>query len=154
MNSLKLVFDLRVWNETGDIGDNSVFWHVAEIIHDNGVCATVRFLHDDHISSGHYLSAMREITPSHNEDTQPIVFYYLITSNDHGPIFMRRNVLELDDFLHRYFGDGSAEEYKVDDPDKIPKMTQMIWNRGDTRIVEYWTCDSGSWAATIEHTIK
>jgi hypothetical protein len=53
-----LVFDDKLWNYK-DVGDNSQFWKVADILEDDGETATVRFHHDGRISRGHFLSAMR-----------------------------------------------------------------------------------------------
>jgi hypothetical protein len=62
---IKLVFDAKLWNGK-DVGDNSRFWKPAEIIEldhydEREQTATVRFLHNNRISRGHFISAMREI---------------------------------------------------------------------------------------------
>lgn len=49
-----LVFDNKLWNGK-DVGDNSQFWKLADIIEDNGYTVTVRFHHDGRISKGHFL---------------------------------------------------------------------------------------------------
>jgi hypothetical protein len=63
-----LVFDAKAWTEAGgDVGDNSCFWKEADIVeytlHDGERTATVRFLEDNRISRGHFLSGMRMELP-------------------------------------------------------------------------------------------
>lgn len=58
------VFDSKLWNWK-DVGDNSQFWKDAEIIsvyttEDGKLLADVRFLHDDRISTGHFVAGMKE----------------------------------------------------------------------------------------------
>jgi hypothetical protein len=62
---IKLVFDAKLWNGK-DSGNNSQFWRQAEILcldhyDEREQTATVRFLHNNRISRGHFISAMREV---------------------------------------------------------------------------------------------
>lgn len=62
----KLVFNAAKWGPTGDVGDNSQFWEEAEILRQyddddyHELLADVQFP-DGTISSGHFISAMRDI---------------------------------------------------------------------------------------------
>ena len=69
-----LVFDARIWKERGyDIGDNSHCWKEATIIsiqrYGRDDMASVRFHHDQHVSQGHFLSAMRNLTDDQESAT-------------------------------------------------------------------------------------
>lgn len=61
MPDLRLVFDPVLWGGR-DVGDNSQFRKVAEILDISGSgrdeVATVRFLHDGRMSRGHFTDCM------------------------------------------------------------------------------------------------
>lgn len=58
------VFDPKLWNYK-DVGDNSQFWKEATILSVEGTgirkVATVRFHHDDRVSTGHFVAGMEPV---------------------------------------------------------------------------------------------
>lgn len=67
MKAQLIVFDSQTWQKTGDIGDNSQFYLMAEVVKeyekDGDNLVDVRF-EDGRISKGHFKSMTKAVSPS------------------------------------------------------------------------------------------
>ena len=67
--SRAIVFDARAWQITGDVGDNSIYWKPATIIHtyynrphhDEQLADVVFDVGDQRPSRGHFVSKFRAL---------------------------------------------------------------------------------------------